>query len=129
MHGLLKHMSGVCHIGTGYISQDRGFNSLTYCLQGLPFEEGGIPIIFQTLSIDIRNPKNEDGSAQSPLTCSNPLGRYQCKDEKGNLMLMGDLPKPYNLPPDKYTSGGPWLEVSKAIKCHSRCSFDVIVVV
>lgn len=79
---------------------------LANLVQGLPFAEGGIPVIFQTETIDIRQPKGKDGSPQLPANYTNPLYRYQYKNEKGQLTLMGDLDMPYALQDDRYVDDG-----------------------
>jgi len=97
-------------MATAVLGLGKSFGLITALLanlvQGLPFAEGGIPVIFQTETIDIRQPKGKDGSPQPPLNRANPLCRYQCKDEQGQLALMGNLPKPYALQDDRYVDPG-----------------------
>jgi tyrosinase len=66
-------------------------------------ELNGIPAIFTTPTIKIRQPRNEDGSIATPLEPDNPLNRYQTKDVKtGTLLPMGQLPAPYTVPDDQW---------------------------
>ncbi|KAI9665826.1 MAG: hypothetical protein M1821_003760 [Bathelium mastoideum] len=71
----------------------------------------GIPAIFKTSEIKLRQPRNPDGSAASPRKLNNPLNRYQVKDKTGALVPMGKLPSPYAVSDDLFGNGPlPWSE-------------------
>lgn len=56
-----------------------------------------IPSIFQTQSIEIREPKTADGKIPLPMIIAeNPLNRFLVKVD-GKPVPMGQLPKPYKL--------------------------------
>ncbi|KAI9690843.1 MAG: hypothetical protein M1822_008462 [Bathelium mastoideum] len=61
-------------------------------------ESKGIPAIFKTRTIKLRQPRNTDGSAAPPLESVNPLSCYQVRDPTGALLPMGKLPRPYTVP-------------------------------
>lgn len=67
-------------------------------------ELNGIPAIFTTPTIKVRQPRNADGSAATPLEPLNPLSRYQVRDKTGALLPMGNLPEPYKISDDVFGS-------------------------
>ena len=67
-------------------------------------ERHGIPAIFTTPRINLRQPKKADGSIPVPLDSVNPLSRYQVL-KAGQLVPMGKLPAPYTVSDDLYGSG------------------------
>ena len=65
-------------------------------------ELNGIPTIFTTPTIKLRQPRNADGSIAVPLESCNPLNRYQTKDKTGDPLPMGKLPSPYTISDDPF---------------------------
>jgi hypothetical protein len=73
----------------------------------------GIPEIFRTAKIEIRVPKNKNGTDVDPEEVDNPLSRYQTRDPKtGDIVRMGRLPYPYAIQDDPVVKKGdpplPW---------------------